>query len=137
MTAADYTWKATNDERVRPEHAGLRSGEPPLRPATETERAEEQRAAWFARVRALRLFKRSKRLGRTTAPGWDRPPRCVVRELQHDSDAVARLRSGCRCPACCTRAATHHQLRGPNRDLTRGPRRLTRAQRKLRHKAQP
>lgn len=136
MTATDYIWTATNDKRVRPEHAGLRSGEPPLRPATETERAEEQRAAWFARVRALRLFKRSKRLGRTTAPDWRNDLLSFVLELQRDPAAVLRT-SGCRCPACCTRAANHHQIRGPNRDLTRGPRRLTRAQRKLRHKAQP
>ncbi len=139
MTVADYHWTSNNDERVRPEHAARWPRSPwswPYR-LPDLERLNvEQREQWAAFVRARRLRKRMRRAQRTMAPDWRNDLLGFVLELQRDPAAVL-LTSGCRCPACCAHAATHHPLRDPNRDLTRGPRRLTRAQRKLRHKAQP
>lgn len=140
MTATDYIWTATNDERVRPEHAARWPQSPwswPYRLSDLERLNAEQREKWAAFVRGRRLRKRMKRAQRTTAPDWRNNLRCFVLELQRDPAAVL-LTSGCRCPACRTDVRSVVDVDGwLNFDPTRGPRRLTRAQRKLRHKAQP
>lgn len=143
---AEHKWKPTNEDRIRPEHAARWPRSPwtwPYRLPDLERLNAEQREEWQAFVRGRQLSKRLKRAQRTTAPDWHHNLRCVVLELQRDRAAVP-LTSGCRCPACRTDVRTVVDIGGwPDFNLTRGPRRLTRAQRKaatagrLRRKSTP
>lgn len=130
-----YEWIPQDDVRVRPEHAARwpasswLSGTVIKVTALDSAR-EAQRDQWAAFVRGRRLRKRMKRAQRTTAPDWSHNLRCFVLELQRDPAAVL-LTSGCRCPACRTDVRNAVDIDGwPNVNLTRGPGRSTRAQRK-------
>lgn len=141
-----YEWIPQTDASIRPEHAARWPRSPwswPYRLPDLERLNAEQREEWAAFVRGRRLRKRMKRAQRTTAPDWRNNLRCFVLELQRDPAAVL-LTSGCRCPACRTDVRSVVDVDGwPNLDLTRGPRRLTRAQHKavtlvrLRRKSKP
>lgn len=130
-----HKWTPTSDEPIRPEHAARWPRSPwpwPYRlPDLERLNAEqrEEWEEWEAFVQRRRLSKRMKRAQRTTAPDWRHNLRCFVLEMQRDRAAVL-LTSGCRCPACRTDVRSVVDIDGwPDFNLTRGPRRLTRAQR--------
>lgn len=135
-----HKWKPTSDEPIRPEHAARWPRSPwpwPYRLPDLERLNAQQREEWAAFVRKRRLSKRMKRAQRTTAPDWRRDLRCFVLEVQRDRAAVL-LTSGCRCPACGTDVRNIVDIGGwPDFNLTRGPRRLTRAQRKAVTLARP
>ncbi len=131
MSTEQYRWTPTHDARPRhwPHGAVLKVTAP-------SSTHEAQQAQWQAFVQARRLSKRMKRAHRTTAPTWANNLRCFVLELQRDPEAVL-LTSGCRCPACRTDVRTTVDIKGwPDFNLTCGPRRITRAQRKAATRAQ-
>ena len=142
MSIKDYRWTPTNDERLRTAHAAHWPAPSWLSgtviKVTALDSAQKaQRDQWEAFVRGRRLRKRMTRAQRTTAPDWRNNLRCFVLELQRDPAAVL-FTSGCRCPACRTDVRNAVDIDGwPNFNLTRGPGRLTRAQRRLTRKAKP
>jgi len=116
MSRDDFRWTPTHD--ARPRHW---LHDAVVKVTAPSSAREAQQAQWEAFVRCRRLTKRMRRpdagLGGL---------RCWTSPL--DRPINVQLTQSCRCRVC--REGARQIAASPNPDLTRGPRRLTRAQRK-------